>query len=85
LVGLPFNEEEEEWFEKYLIEGDGRNCNGANETLLIRRMATGRLKEAASVGGLRRMKTDHVQWGALKDGIQRGLGPRSDVGTPFKV
>ncbi|KAF2176344.1 hypothetical protein K469DRAFT_678690 [Zopfia rhizophila CBS 207.26] len=78
LVGLPFDEEEERWFEEFLTEGKCRNINGARDTIMVRRIATGRLKDAANDGKLRGKKWDRVNWDILKDGIKSGLGPRSD-------
>jgi len=75
-VSLPFSEEEEQFVEKFLTEGKGRNYQGANDTLLMRRIAMGRLADVASEAGTRGRKHDGLNWEMLKDGVKRGLGPR---------
>jgi hypothetical protein len=77
-VGLPFSDEEEEFVEKFLTEGRGRTYRGAQDTLLMRRIAMGRLADVAGENGTRGRTHDSVNWGTLKDGIKRGLGPRKD-------
>ena len=47
LIGLPLDEEEGAWLEGYLTEGKGAAPSGAQDTLVMRRIATGRLQEAA--------------------------------------
>ncbi|OCK86188.1 hypothetical protein K432DRAFT_341784 [Lepidopterella palustris CBS 459.81] len=85
LVDLPLSEEEEEWFEAYLIEGRGRLLHGARDTVMMRRIATGRLKEAVRDGGVKGRKYDDVSWEVVKDGIGRGLGPRKDEDSFMEV
>ncbi|KAF2200951.1 hypothetical protein GQ43DRAFT_441034 [Delitschia confertaspora ATCC 74209] len=85
LVGLPFNDDEEQWFEDFLVEGLGRNCPGARDTVMVRRITTGRLREAVHDSGLRGKKLIDLDWDVLKDGLRRGLGPRVEVETPFVV
>jgi hypothetical protein len=75
-VSLPFSEEEEEFVEKFLTEGRGRTYQGAQDTVLMRRIAMGRLVDVASETGTRGRKHDGVNWEMLKDGVKRGLGPR---------
>lgn len=76
LVSLPFNEEEEQHIEKYLTEGKGRTFQGAEDTVMIRRIAMGRLTDVAGETGTRGRRLDGVNWEVLKDGVKRGLGPR---------
>jgi hypothetical protein len=78
-VSLPLTETEENWVETYLIEGKGRTLRGASDTVEMRRIATGRLKEAAGNAGLKGRKHDQVNWEVLRDGVKRGLGPRTDA------
>jgi len=77
-VGLPLSEEEEAFVETFLTEGNGRTFQGAKDTLLMRRIATGRLADAASEAATRGRRHDGVTWDVLKDGVKRGLGPRKD-------
>ncbi|KAH8727047.1 nuclear pore complex assembly-domain-containing protein [Phaeosphaeriaceae sp. PMI808] len=77
-VSLPFSEEEEEFVETYLTEGKGRSFQGAQDTVLMRRVAMGRLVEVAGEVGARGRRHDGVTWEMLKDGVKRGLGPRKD-------
>ncbi|OAK95118.1 hypothetical protein IQ06DRAFT_381614 [Phaeosphaeriaceae sp. SRC1lsM3a] len=78
LVNLPFNEEEEKHVEKFLTEGKGRTYRGAQDTLLMRRIAMGRLADVAGEKGSRGRRHDGVTWEVLKDGVKQGLGPRGD-------
>lgn len=78
LVSLPFTDEEEEHVEKFLTDGKGRNFKGAHDTVLMRRIATGRLADVANETGGRGVKHGGVNWETLKDGVKRGLGPRKD-------
>lgn len=77
-VSLPFSEEEEEFVEKFLTEGKGRNFQGAQDTVLMRRVAMGRLADVANDHDTRGRRVDGVTWDLLKDGISHGLGPRKD-------
>jgi hypothetical protein len=75
---LPFSDEEEEFVEKFLTEGKGRTYQGAQDTVLMRRIAMGRLTDVASEAATRGRKLDGVNWEMLKDGVKKGLGPRKD-------
>ncbi|KAI9707156.1 MAG: hypothetical protein M1836_000116 [Candelina mexicana] len=80
LTNLPFNEDEEKCFEEYLLRGKGRTLNGAKDTVMIRRLATGKLQAALKDGGsLTGRKIDGLNWENLRSGIKSGLGPRSSV------
>lgn len=76
LVSLPFTKDEEAHIEKFLIEGKGRTILGAMDTVLLRRIATGRMAEVAGETATRGKKFDGMNWEMLKDGVKRGLGPR---------
>ncbi|RMZ84161.1 hypothetical protein DV738_g783, partial [Chaetothyriales sp. CBS 135597] len=43
LISLPFSSEEETWFEESLLHGRAAKCNGAKDSVLMRRLARGRL------------------------------------------
>jgi hypothetical protein len=75
---LPFSEEEENFIETFLTEGKGRTFQGAQDTVMMRRIATGRLADVAADSSHRGFKKDGVNWEMLKDGVKRGLGPRKD-------
>ncbi|KAF2747538.1 hypothetical protein M011DRAFT_402495 [Sporormia fimetaria CBS 119925] len=78
LVGLPLTTDEENWMEAFLMEGKGRNLRGAWDTVQIRRIATGKLQNAALDTSAKGRKHDHVNWEILRDGLRKGLGPRID-------
>lgn len=78
LVNLPFNEQEESWFEEYLGTGKGKMLHGAKDTMTIRRIGTGKFREAiADEKGPSGRKIDGVNWEALKSGLANGLASRS--------
>ncbi|KAI9723612.1 MAG: hypothetical protein M1812_000912 [Candelaria pacifica] len=80
LTNLPFNKEEEHCFEEYLLRGRGRTHNAAKDTVMMRRIATGRLQAALKDGGtLSGRKIDGLNWDSLRNGIQSGLGPRTSI------
>lgn len=85
LVSLPLTEEEEIWIETFLTEGKGRNYRNALDTVQMRRIASGRLKEAANEATAKGRKHDQVNWEILRDGIKRGLGDRKDEANSFIV
>jgi hypothetical protein len=78
LVSLPFSEEEEEFIEKFLTEGKGRTFQSAQDTVMMRRIATGKLTDVAAEAGIRGRRVDGVNWEILQGGVKRGLGPRKD-------
>jgi hypothetical protein len=83
-VGLPFTEEEEAFVEKFLTEGRGRTFQGAQDSVLMRRIAMGRLGDVVGETGVRGRQIEGVNWMILKDSVKRGLGPRRDE-EGFKV
>ena len=63
LIGLPFTEEEETWFEECLLHGNAAKSPGAKDSVLMRRLATGNLSSAPSaVNRLKGSKIDGVNW-----------------------
>ena len=79
LINLPFNVDEEAWFEEYLMQGSGKNLDRARDTVMMRRIGTGKFKEALDDGKhLRGHKVDGLDWGTLRAGIENGLGKRSE-------
>jgi hypothetical protein len=65
LAFLPFDAEEDTWFEQFLTTGDGKNLNKAKDALLIRKIATDRFSEIGKqkAGG---------HWSAVLEGIKAG-------------
>ncbi|RDW73770.1 hypothetical protein BP5796_07212 [Coleophoma crateriformis] len=78
LVNLPFSAEEEEWFEKYLVEGEGRLLKKGKDTLMMRKIGTGKFSEALSVEGASGRTHGGLGWHVIAGGIQDGLGPRME-------
>ena len=76
LVALPFEEEEDKWLETYLTEGKGRLHAGAQDTVLMRKMATGKLADVGKEGGYRGRRHYGLSWEVLREGVKKGLGPR---------
>lgn len=70
LISLPLHEEEESWLEEYLEEGSGKALNGAMDTLIMRRIASGRLKSKPQERGMgSNRKIDGVNWSTLTGSI----------------
>ena len=78
LISLPLTEQEDGWLEKFLTEGKGRTFKAAEDTVAMRRIARGQLREFAMANGARGRTHNGVNWEILKDGVQKGLGPRKD-------
>ena len=73
LIGLPLTEEEELWFEEYLLEGKGRTLQGVRDTLTARQIASGRLQDALGDGkDLNGRKEDGMNWMTLKASMKQG-------------
>ncbi|KKK20216.1 hypothetical protein AOCH_005761, partial [Aspergillus ochraceoroseus] len=71
LIGLPFDDQEEEWFENCLLRGSAKTLHGAKDTVLMRRLATGKISglsaELQSLGG---KKIDGLNWDMLKESVE---------------
>lgn len=79
LVDLPFDEEEEAWFEEYLTKGQGRLINGGGDALLTRWMARGNwndVLEKSKTVDASWEKKEGVNWENLVEGVSRGVGDR---------
>lgn len=79
LLNLPFNKQEEDWFEDYLTQGEGRGLKKAKDTLMMRRIGTGRFLEALSTNTETGRTAGGLNWKILQDGLQEGLGTRVDM------
>ena len=63
LIGLPFTEEEETWFEECLLHGSAAKLPGAKDSVLMRRLVKGRMQSGSSaVDRLKGSKIDGVNW-----------------------
>jgi hypothetical protein len=69
LISLALDDNEEKWFEEYL-SGDGSKFKKAKDTLLMRRVATGRYSEAIGE------RWPSNRWGPIVQGMKQGLGGR---------
>jgi hypothetical protein len=79
LVNLPMSAEEEEWFEDYLLHGDGTRLKKAKDTVLFRRMATGKFTESLAVKPSNSRSISGLDWSTLTRGVESGLGPRLNI------
>ncbi len=73
LVSLPLDSSEEAWLQDYLTVGEGRKLKGAKDTVMMRKVATGR-----PVDSLRERNLG-PQWNVVLQALQRGVGGRTDV------
>ncbi|GAM33670.1 hypothetical protein TCE0_011f00746 [Talaromyces pinophilus] len=72
LLSLPFDDEEESWFEEYLLNGKVATLSGAKDTVLMRRLATGNTRDLPpNVRLLGGPKIDGVNWDDLRQGFNR--------------
>lgn len=71
LIGLPFDDQEEEWFENALLRGNAKTLHGAKDTVMMRRLASGKTAglsaELESLGG---KKIDGLNWDMLKQSME---------------
>lgn len=71
LVSLPFTEMELLWFEDFLLHGKGSSCHGAKDSVVMRRIATG--KEYTDIQPLQRFrgqKIEGIDWGDVRSNFQ---------------
>ena len=74
LIGLPLTDVEERWFEDFLIHGKGSSCYGAKDSVVMRRIATGRdYTDITSLQRFRGQKIDGVNWGDVKTNFQPNI------------
>lgn len=67
LVALPLDPLEERWFEEFLTEGEGKRLKAAKDTLMMRRIATGRITNTGEKG----------TWGTVMESFRVGSGGRA--------
>ncbi|KAL3477807.1 hypothetical protein BJX99DRAFT_245998 [Aspergillus californicus] len=67
LIGLPFDDQEEQWFEDALLRGNAKTLHAARDTVMMRRFATGKQSElTAGLESLAGKKIDGLNWDMLK-------------------
>ncbi|ETN45331.1 uncharacterized protein HMPREF1541_09162 [Cyphellophora europaea CBS 101466] len=68
LIGMPFTEDEERWFEECLLQGSASKCNGAKDSILMRRLATGRLQSDSTpqLARYKGNKTNGANWDDIR-------------------
>lgn len=79
LVNLPFSDDEEEWFEEYLEDGESRSLKRAPDTLMMRKIGIGKFGEALKINGTYNKTLDGLNWDSIQDALLDGLGPRLDL------
>jgi Nuclear pore complex assembly len=73
LIGLPFNDMETQWFEDILLHGKGSSLLGAKDSVMIRRIATGRdYTDLQSLQRFHGQEIDGVHWGGIRSNLQQG-------------
>ena len=73
LISLPFDGEEQLWFEQFLLEGKGKPLFGAKDTVIMRYMALGQNHKAQSVSKeVKERRIDNMNWASLTQG---SVGP----------
>ena len=77
LVNLPMTQQEEAWFEEYLLRGEGRPIQNGKSALMMRRIGTGKIQEASVVKGMANRAIGGLDWSSLLATGQKGLGPRA--------
>lgn len=71
LIGLPFDVKEEEWFEEALLRGNCRTLNAAKDTVMMRRLAVGKLHNLSTdLESLSGRKIDGLNWDVLKQSMK---------------
>ena len=80
LLDLPFNQQEEGWFEEYLTNGKGRKLDRAGDAVLTRLLGLGNydsMLDTVDNVNASKLKVDGVKWENIVQGINRGVGDRS--------
>lgn len=70
LVGLPLTEEEESWFEECLLQGTASKLPGAKDSVLARRIATGKtISDTSALGRSKGATIGGINWDYVRRGI----------------
>lgn len=71
LISLPLDTNEEGWFEESLLRGSCRTLHAAKDTVMMRRLATGRLENLSTdLESLSGRKVDGLNWDVLKQSMK---------------
>ena len=66
LVGLPLNEDEQVWLEDYLGHGKGSKIPGAEDTIIVKEITTGRINGMGThQSRMSGRKIDSVDWSTI--------------------
>ena len=66
LINLPLDNDEEDWFEEYLLTGKGKGLYGANDTILMRRLALDKSLVAKELGSsVKERMVEGLNWISL--------------------
>ena len=72
LITLPLTEVEESWLEEYLGEEEGKNLQGAADTLTMRSIATGRFNSTRNESQLHRDRSiNGLNWAKLTSRVEQ--------------
>ncbi|PYI07272.1 hypothetical protein BO78DRAFT_396569 [Aspergillus sclerotiicarbonarius CBS 121057] len=81
LIGLPFDDQEEKWFEHALLHGSAKGLHGSKDTVMMRRLASGKLSglstDLESLGGT---KIDGLNWDVLRQSMMHTQSSHSGNG-----
>ena len=76
LVSLPLNDMEDSWFDLYLMDGKGKHLYGSKDTVMMRRITTGKTREAVELkANMTGKKMDGIDWPGVREGLQQGCEP----------
>ncbi|KKZ65444.1 hypothetical protein EMCG_08716 [[Emmonsia] crescens] len=84
LINLPFNAEEESWFEECLLTGNAKHLPGAKDTVMMRRVATGRLQDLnrGDLEALGGRKIEGLNWDDLRKNLRASSSALGGFGGP---
>lgn len=71
IIGLPLSDMEVLWFEDILLHGRGSSCHGAKDSVIMRRIATGRdYTKLQSLQQFRGQEIDGINWVDVRTNFQ---------------
>jgi len=74
LVGLPFSDEEEIWFEQCLLTGSASSLPDAKDTVMMRRLVRGKpLQVRGALSTLRGQKVNGVNWDDVRKSMEQAV------------
>ncbi|KIX00674.1 uncharacterized protein Z518_09739 [Rhinocladiella mackenziei CBS 650.93] len=69
LIGIPFTREEDVWFEDCLLHGSGSKLLGARDSVMARRIATGKPTNTADLNCLKGENLGGIDWDYVRTGV----------------